>query len=67
LDREELQQLYENYQVYDLRTARNKTILSLIINQALTTGELQRMEPLHLKIKSGKIEIPVPGTVTDGF
>ncbi len=57
LDKEELQQAYENYLVYDLRTARNKAIISLIINQALTTGELQRLEPGNLKLKSGKIEI----------
>jgi integrase/recombinase XerD len=58
LDKEELQQLYANYQVYDLRTARNKVILSLIINQAVTTGELNRLEPIHIKLNSGKIEIP---------
>jgi integrase/recombinase XerD len=58
LDKEELQQTYESYISYDLRTTRNKAIISLIINQALTTGEIQRIEPGHLKLKSGKIEIP---------
>ncbi len=57
LDKEELQQVYENYQVYDLRTARNKAIISLIINQALSSGEIQRIEPADIKLKSGKIEI----------
>jgi len=57
LTREELQKTYESYISYDLRTARNKAIVSLIINQALTTGELQRLEPGNLKLKSGKIEI----------
>jgi integrase/recombinase XerD len=57
LSKEELQQTYESYISYDLRTARNKAILSLIINQALTSGELQRLEPGNLKLKSGKIEI----------
>lgn len=57
LDKEELQQVYENYQVYDLRTARNKAIISLIIHQALSSGEIQRMEPTDIKLKSGKIEI----------
>ena len=57
LDKEELQQIYENYPVYDLRTARNKIIISLVIHQALTTGELQRLEPGHLELKSGKIKI----------
>ncbi len=58
LSKEELQQTYESYFSYDLRTARNKVIISLIINQALTSGELQRLEPGNLKLKSGKIEIP---------
>jgi integrase/recombinase XerD len=57
LDKEELQQLYENYQVYDLRTARNRVILNLIINQGLTTGEIRALEPIHLKLKSGTIGI----------
>jgi integrase/recombinase XerD len=64
LTKEELQQTYESYITYDLRTARNKAIISLIINQALTTGELQRLEPGNLKLKSGKIE--VPGTKSTG-
>lgn len=64
LTKEELQQTYESYITYDLRTARNKAIISLIINQALTTGELQRLEPGNLKLKSGKIEIP--GTKSTG-
>ena len=57
LDKDELQQTYENYQVYDLRTARNKAIISLIIHQALSSGEIQRIEPADIKLKSGKIEI----------
>jgi integrase/recombinase XerD len=57
LNKEELQQVFENYLVYDLRTARNKIIISLIIHQALTTGEIQRIEPIDFKLKSGKIEI----------
>jgi integrase/recombinase XerD len=58
LEKEELKQLYESYPVYDLRTARNKVILGLLVNQALTTGELKRLEPEHIKPRSGKIEIP---------
>lgn len=58
LEQEELKQLYESYPVYDLRTARNKVILGLLVNQALTTGELKRLEPGHVKLRSGKIEIP---------
>lgn len=58
LEKEELKQLYESYQVFDMRTARNKVILSLLINQALATGELKRLEPAHIRLKAGKIEIP---------
>jgi integrase/recombinase XerD len=58
LTKEELQQTSESYIACDLRTSRNKTIISLVIHQALTTGELQRLEPCHLKLKSGKLEIP---------
>ncbi|MBN2348463.1 MAG: tyrosine-type recombinase/integrase [Bacteroidales bacterium] len=58
LTKEELEEIYENYHIIDLRTARNKTILNLLINQALTTEELHRLEPRHIKLKPGKIEIP---------
>lgn len=58
LEKEDLSRLYESYQVYDQRTARNKVILSLLINQALTTDELRRLEPVHIKLKTGKIETP---------
>ena len=58
LEIEELKNLYDSYHAYDLRTARNKIILSLLINQALTTDEFRRLEPAHIKLKAGKIEIP---------
>jgi len=58
LDKKELQELYNQYQPYDLRTTRNKIILSLLINQAVTTDELHKLEPGNIKLKSGKIEIP---------
>lgn len=58
LDKKELQELYNNYQPYDLRTTRNRIILSLLINQAVTTDELHKLEPGNIKLKSGKIEIP---------
>jgi integrase/recombinase XerD len=58
LDKKELQELYNHYQPYDLRTTRNKIILSLLINQGVTTGELHKLEPRHVKLRSGKIEIP---------
>jgi integrase/recombinase XerD len=54
----ELKLLYESYQVTDLRTARNKVILSLMINQAVTTDDISRLEPVHLLLREGKIRIP---------
>ena len=58
LDRETLDQLNENYHVTDERTQRNKVILGLLVYQGLTTEELHKLEPGHLKLKAGKIEIP---------
>lgn len=54
----ELKLLYEGYQVTDLRTARNKVILSLMVNQAVTTDDIGRLEPVHLLLREGKIRIP---------
>lgn len=58
LDKKELKELYNHYQPYDLRTKRNKVVLSLLISQGLTTAELHKLEPEHIKLKSGKIKIP---------
>jgi len=51
----ELQKLYENYQVTDLRTARNKVILSLLTSQGLSTDDLRRLEPGDIHLREGKI------------
>lgn len=58
LSEKELRQLYESYQVTDLRTARNKVILSLLVCQAVTTDDLQRLEPAEISLRDGKIRIP---------
>jgi len=58
LNENELQELYEKYEVYDLRTQRNKIIIGLLINQALTRAELQKLKPEHILLKKGKIIIP---------
>lgn len=42
----------------DLRTARNKVILSLLTNQGLKADDLGRLEPIHITIREGKIRIP---------
>jgi len=51
----ELEKLHENYTAKTLRDKRNKVMLGLLIYQAITTGELQRMEPGHLQIERGKV------------
>jgi integrase/recombinase XerD len=58
LSEKELRHLYEIYQVTDLRTARNKVILSLLVCQAVTTDDLGRLEPGHISLRDGKIRIP---------
>jgi len=54
---QELERIYQSYTTDTLREKRNKVILGLYVYQAVTTGELQRMEPGHLKLKEGKIYI----------
>jgi len=55
---EELTALYENYQVTDLRSQRNKVMIGLLVFQALTREELEKLEIIHVKLNAGKIEIP---------
>ena len=58
LSKEEMETLYNQYQVIDERSQRNKTILGLLIYQALTTEELHKLEAHHIKLKEGKIIVP---------
>ena len=58
LDDNELNELYDKYYAFDNRTKRNKSILSLLIHQALTTEDLHNLKPEHLKLKQGKIIVP---------
>ena len=58
LTMEQLVQLYDQYQVVDLRSARNKVIIGLLIYQGVTTDELHRLEQVHLKLRSGKVWVP---------
>jgi integrase/recombinase XerD len=55
---EELTAIYDNYQVTDLRSQRNKVIIGLLVYQALTREELEKLEITNIKLTSGKIEIP---------
>ena len=58
LDRQALDELYENYHVTDERTQRNKVVLGLLVCQGLTVEELHKLEAGHIKLKAGKIDIP---------
>ena len=72
LSKQELEAIYINYEAptnqhkksryswfkaYQLGKYRNKVILSLFINQGLTTPELERLSLNDLKLKEGKIYI----------
>ncbi len=72
LNKQELEEIYTNYQIptendkrknkrwfvsHKLSRQRNKAILSLLINQGLTTPEIDRLSLSDLKLKEGKIYI----------
>jgi site-specific recombinase XerD len=72
LSRQELDEIFNKYQIpteehkkancnwftaYRLSKQRNKAILSLMVNQGLTTPEIERMELTDLKLKEGEIFI----------
>lgn len=65
LEREALEHLYDNYHVTDKRSQRNKVILGLLIYQGLSCEALHKLEPGHLRLKAGRIDIP-PGGKTSG-
>ena len=54
---QELKLLHKNYAIKSNRAKRNKVILGLLIYQALTTGELQKLRVNHVKIEQHKIKI----------
>jgi integrase/recombinase XerD len=55
---EELETLYQSFETTTNRQKRNKVILGLFIYQAISTEELSKLEPGHVKLKEGKIYIP---------
>jgi len=57
LTSDQLTAIYENYQVTDLRSQRNKVIIGLLVFQALTREEIEKLEITHIKLQSAKIEI----------
>jgi site-specific recombinase XerD len=72
LSKQELEQLYNNYEIptqedprknrnwftnYRLSKSRNKSVISLMIHQGLTTPEVERITLNDLKLKEGKLYI----------
>jgi len=58
LSYETLEELYKDYEAYDLRTKRNRIILGLLIYQGVTTDELHRIEVNDIDLKNGKLNVP---------
>lgn len=58
LSAEELEELYEKHEVFNERTQRNKVITGLYVYQGIATDELKKLEPNHINLKEGKIQIP---------
>ncbi len=57
IDFTELEKLYNSYETKDHRSKRNKVILGLLVYQGITTEELHQLQPEHLKLKEGKIQV----------
>ena len=72
LNKQQLEQIYNDYQIpkeddshknknwfttYKLAKQRNKTILSLMIHQGLTTPEIAKLTVNDLKLKAGKMYV----------
>ena len=55
---EEILSIYNQYQGLDNRTKRNRIMLGLMVYQAVTTDELRKLEPGHIKLTEGKIYVP---------
>lgn len=65
LEKADLEVLYHDYEIKDERTHRNKVIVGLLVYQALTREELETIRPEHLKLREGKINVPITGKQND--
>ena len=57
LSKEQLEEIYENYQPQTAVQKRNKILLGLLIYQGLTRDELDRLEPNNINLERGIILI----------
>lgn len=55
---ETLEAFYNHYEAFDLRTKRNRIILSLLVYQGVTTDELHRIKVSDIDLRNGKINVP---------
>ncbi len=56
--REELESLLERKERYAILKNRNQLVLSLLIYQGITTGELIRLSPRSLDLEKGELHLP---------
>lgn len=61
LNKEELVHPYDCYPVSDLRSQRNKVILSLMVYQGGAVGDLHQLKAEDVNLKEGKVYLPVSG------
>ena len=58
LNKKTIEKTYKNYPETTIYDKRDKLILSLITYQALTTGDISKLEIKHINLKEAKIYIP---------
>jgi integrase/recombinase XerD len=58
VDEQELKSLYEHFEANTNRDKRNRVMLGLMVFQALTTEELGKLQPGHIRIRQAKIQVP---------
>lgn len=62
---DELEELYKQYSIQLSASRSKKIMLGLMIYQALTVGELERIDRRDIKLKEGKIKIKATGRTNE--
>jgi integrase/recombinase XerD len=60
-DYAKLKDCYDTYETLSDRDKRNKIILGIFLYQAITTSEIDQLEPKYIRLTEGKIWIPGSG------
>ncbi len=58
LSEADLEEVYNKFPVQNITGKRNRIILGLIIYQGLNSNDLFRLEPSHILLKEGKVNVP---------